>query len=120
MANHDNLKQLIRDSIYSNDSKAITGNLLQSVLLQMVSDLGSDVECYLPLTGGTITGRLEVGSLVKTGGTSWNTMMRTTTHPQMIMRVKKTPLNPHHQYRLPHPYGAAGTTVSGKRLFGVC
>ena len=56
---HETLKSLIRQYINTNGQEAITGQILQDVLIEMVNETPV-IGAYLPLTGGTITGTLNV------------------------------------------------------------
>lgn len=85
---YETLKSIITQNIKTNGQESITGMVLQQILLQMVDELGYTPEgdlatkewvntqladyasktwvtnqlgSYLPLTGGTLTGRLNVG-----------------------------------------------------------
>ncbi len=69
---YDSLKALIRQYIKTNGEQEITGQILQNVLVEMVNQypstdgfatqswVTSQLDGYLPLTGGTLSGNLTV------------------------------------------------------------
>ena len=68
---HETLKTLITQNIKTNGQNAITAQILQDVLIAMVDDY-PDVSSYLPLSGGTMTGAIDCGSLNTGSYRLWN------------------------------------------------
>lgn len=88
---HETLKTLITNSIKTNGRNAITAQILQDVLIAMVDECpditgyatktwvqnqgyakATELSGYLPLTGGTLTGDLNIGNSSKLNfGTSY-------------------------------------------------
>lgn len=44
MANYDNIRNVVTSTIYSNSDGSITGDVLQSVLLQIIDALGAEID----------------------------------------------------------------------------